>query len=142
MILVDTHVVAWLAFDQSQLSKNARAAIDDGNRLAIYDITLLESTTLSSKGHIRLNISVESFLHEVEARFIVHLSAAEHARALELPAAKDPAGRIIGGATLVEGLAPLLTVPIPGLKRILITWFAPIITPTPCLCSPPRGFLP
>jgi PIN domain nuclease of toxin-antitoxin system len=73
--LVDTHVVVWLAFDQSQLSKDARAAMDDarqkGDGLAISDITLLELATLSNKGRIRLGISLESFLHEVEARFIV-----------------------------------------------------------------------
>lgn len=114
MILVDTHVVVWLAFDQSQLSKNARAAIDDarqkGDGLAISDITLLELATLSSKGRIRLNLSVESFLHEVEARFIVlPISGRACVRALGLPAAypKDPADRIIGGTALVEGLALL-----------------------------------
>jgi hypothetical protein len=41
MILVDTHVVVWLAFDQSHLSENARAAIDDarlkGDGLAICE---------------------------------------------------------------------------------------------------------
>ena len=75
MILVDTHIVVWLALDQTRLSKNARAAIDDargnGDGLAISDITLLELATLSSKGRIRLDISLESFLREVEARFII-----------------------------------------------------------------------
>jgi PIN domain nuclease of toxin-antitoxin system len=60
VILVDTHVVVWLALDQTHLSKNARAAIDDARRngdgLAISDITLLELATLSSKGRIRLDI--------------------------------------------------------------------------------------
>jgi len=103
VILVDTHVVVWLAFDQSQLSKNARTAIDDarqeGDGLAIFDITLLELATLSSKGRIRLNVSLESFLHEVEARVIVlPMSGPACVRALGLPAAysKDPADRIIG----------------------------------------------
>ena len=45
MILVDTHVVVWLAFAPDQLSKKARNAIDDarqnGDGLAISDITLL-----------------------------------------------------------------------------------------------------
>jgi PIN domain nuclease of toxin-antitoxin system len=114
VILVDTHVVVWLAFDQSQLSKNARAAIDDARRkgdgLAISDITLLELATLSSKGRIRLNVSLESFLREVEARFIVlPMSGRACVRALGLPAAypKDPADRIIGGTALIEGLALL-----------------------------------
>jgi len=75
VILVDTHVVVWLALDQTHLSKKARAAINDarenGDGLAISDITLLELATLSSKGRIRLEISLESFLEEIEARFIV-----------------------------------------------------------------------
>jgi PIN domain nuclease of toxin-antitoxin system len=114
VILVDTHVVVWLAFDQGQLSKNARAAINrarqSGEGLAISDITLLELMTLSSKGRIRLDISLESFLREVEARFIVlPISGRACVRVLGLPAAypKDPADRMIGATALVEGLSLL-----------------------------------
>jgi PIN domain nuclease of toxin-antitoxin system len=114
VILVDTYVVVWLALDQNQLSKNARAAIDDvrrnGDGLAISDITLLELATLSSTGRIRLNISPESFLREIEARFtILPISGRACVRALGLPAVypKDPADRIIAGTALVEGLSLL-----------------------------------
>jgi PIN domain nuclease of toxin-antitoxin system len=115
VILVDTHVVAWLAFDQDQISRKARAAIDNARRngdgLAISDITLLELATLASKGRIQLDISLESFLQEVEARFVVlPISGRACVRAIGLPAAypRDPADRIIGATALVEGL-PLLT---------------------------------
>jgi len=114
VILVDTHVVVWLALDHTQLSKNARAAIDDARRngdgLAISDITLLELATLASKGRIRLNISLESFLREIEARFtILPISGRACVRALGLPASypKDPADRIIASTALVEGLSLL-----------------------------------
>lgn len=114
MILVDTHVVAWLAFDQNQISKKARTAINDARKsadgLAISDITLLELATLVSKTRIRLAISLESFLEEVEARFVVlPISGRACARAMELPASypKDPADRIIGATALVEGLSLL-----------------------------------
>ena len=114
MILVDTHVVVWLAFDPGQLSKRARAAIDEarqnGEGLAISDITLLELMTLTSEGRIRLDISLESFLREVESRFIVlPISGRTCVRALGLPAPypKDPADRIIGATALVEGLSLL-----------------------------------
>ena len=114
MILVDTHVVVWLAFDQQQISRKARAAIDNARRsgdgLAISDITLLELATLASKGRIQLDISLESFLQEVEARFVVlPISGRACVRAIGLPAAypKDPADRIIGATALVEGLSLL-----------------------------------
>ena len=114
MIIVDTHVVVWLAFDQAQLSRKARTAIDDarknGEGLAISDITLLELATLASKGRIRLDISLESFLQEIEARFVVlPITGRACARAMGLPAAypKDPADRIIGATALVEGLTLL-----------------------------------
>ena len=114
MILVDTHVVVWLAFDADRISNKAQAAIDDarknGEGLAICDITLLELATLFRKGRIHLDISLESFLEEVEARFIVlPISGRACARSLTLPAAypKDPADRVIGATALVEGMTLL-----------------------------------
>ena len=112
VILIDTHVVVWLAFEPQRLSKRARGAIDEARRsgkgLAICDITLLELTTLARKGRIGLDISLESFLHEVEARFVVlPLTGKACVRALELPTTypKDPADRVSGATALVEGLA-------------------------------------
>lgn len=114
MILLDTHVVVWLAFDPELISQKAKAAIDrarkSANALAICDITLWELATLVGKGRIRLNISLESFLQEVEARFVVMpLSGRICARAMGLPAIypKDPADRIIGATALLAGLSLL-----------------------------------
>src|SRR5215467_14583552 len=112
VILLDTHVVLWLAFESDRLSKKAKAAIDgarrEGQGLAISDITLLELATLVSKGRVRLQIGVESFLQEVEARFVVlPMSGRACARALALPPnfPKDPADRVIAATALVEGLS-------------------------------------
>jgi PIN domain nuclease of toxin-antitoxin system len=114
MILVDTHVVVWLAFDQKQISTRAKAAINEARKnadgLAICDVTLLELATLASKGRIRLDVSLESFLHEVEARFVVlPITSKACVRAMGLPASypKDPADRMIGATALVEGLSLL-----------------------------------
>lgn len=115
MILLDTHVVVWLALEPARISKKARSAIEHarqrGEGLAVSDITLLEIATIENKGRIKLNASLEAFLAEVEARFIVMpMSGRICARALALPAAypKDPADRVIGATALVEGL-PLIT---------------------------------
>ena len=114
MILLDTHVVAWLAFDPAKISKRAQTAIDaarqSGEGLAISDITLLELATLFSKGRIKLDISLESFLREVEKRFVVlPIRAGACVKALQLPPAypNDPADRVIGATALVEGLTLL-----------------------------------
>jgi predicted nucleic acid-binding protein len=73
--LLDTHIVVWLAFDQDQISRKARASIDDarknGDGLAICDISFFELAMLVNKRRVRLDISLESFLREVEARFVV-----------------------------------------------------------------------
>ena len=66
---------------------------------------------LAKKGRIQLGISLESFLHEVETRFVVlPITGRACVRSLGLPAnyPKDPADRLIGATALVEGL-PLLT---------------------------------
>ena len=111
MILVDTHVIVWLATDPGRLSKKAKAAIDDarqnGDGLAISAMSLLELTTLSGKGRIRPEGGLESFLGEVESRFVVlPITSRVCARTLGLPATypKDPSDRLIGATALVEGL--------------------------------------
>ena len=115
MILLDTHVVIWLALEPGRISKRARAAIQEtrqrGEGLAVSDITLLEIATIENKGRIKLDASLEAFLAEIEARFIVlPITGRICVSALALPAAypRDPADRVIGATALVEGF-PLIT---------------------------------
>ena len=115
LILVDTHVVVWLAFDEDRVSKKAGTAIlkarENGEGLAISDISLLELARVFDRERLRLAISVESALAEVESRFaVLPITGQISSRTLSLPEAypKDPADRIIGATALVEGI-PLIT---------------------------------
>ncbi len=111
MILLDTHVVVWLALEPERISKGAQAVIDEargkGTGLAISAMTLVEIVTLFGKRRFNLAVSLESFLDELERRFVVlPINARTCARMLSLPAGypKDPADRVIGATALVEGL--------------------------------------
>lgn len=114
-MILDTHVVLWLAFAPDKISRRAQSAIEEfrtrAEGLSISDITLLELATLAHKGRVHLNISLESFLQEVENRFVVlPMSGEICARSLHLPEnfPNDPADRIIAATALVHGF-PLLT---------------------------------
>ena len=111
MILLDTHVVVWLAGEEYRLSSKAKTAVDEARQteqgLAISDFTLYELSTLYRKKQFTLAISPEAFLSEVEQRFVVlPITTRICVGALSLPAGypKDPADRIIGATALVEGL--------------------------------------
>lgn len=125
MILLDTHVVVWLALEPERISKDAQAAIDEARQnedgLAICGVTLLEIATSYGKGRISLAMSLESFLRDIEERFVVlPISARACARMVTLPASypKDPADRVIGATALVEGLA-LVTADI-AIRRVKV----------------------
>ena len=112
MILVDTHVAMWMAYDSDRISQTAKAAIvgarGNAETLAISGVSLLELATLASKRRIHLDTSVETFMQDIESRFVVlPITGRACARAVELPAAfpKDPADRIIVATALVEGLS-------------------------------------
>ena len=115
MILADTHVVVWLALEPSKIASKAKTLIEEtrqgGAGIAISDITLMEITMLERKARIKLDTSLETFLSEIEARFVVlPITGQVCVRTLLLPATypSDPADRIIAATALVEGI-PLIT---------------------------------
>lgn len=115
LILLDTHVVLWLAFEESRLSKAGKEAIDkarqDGRGMAVSDLTLFELTLAFQKKRLGLEISLESFLFEIEQRFaVLPITKLICVQALSFPPEypKDPADRIIGATAVVHGL-PLVT---------------------------------
>jgi PIN domain nuclease of toxin-antitoxin system len=108
LILLDTHVVSWLAFEEQRVSATAKKAIQNSQGLAISAISLWELAMIGHRGRIRITLSLESFLREVEERFtVVPISASVCAQYMALPETypKDPADRLIGATAMVEGIA-------------------------------------
>lgn len=115
MILLDTHVVIWLASGDARISRTAQAAIDEARKtqrgLAISDFTLFELSLLFRKKKFELLLTPEDFVWDVERRFVILPVTANIAlQAFELPASypNDPVDRIIGATALVEDI-PLVT---------------------------------
>ncbi len=115
MILADTHIVLWLALDETKISKRARAAIEQtrrkGEAVAISSISLWEITLAETKGRIDLKTSLETFLARVEEKFaVLAITGRICALTRDLPVAypRDPADRLIGATAIDQGL-PLVT---------------------------------
>jgi PIN domain nuclease of toxin-antitoxin system len=115
VILLDTHVVIWLAQDYPRISPKAQAAIKEARAkergIAVSDITLFEIALLASRRRVNFRPDVETTLSEVQRQFVVLPITANIAlQAFELPTKypNDPVDRIIGATALVEDI-PLLT---------------------------------
>lgn len=130
LILLDTHVVVWLSYDYDRISTRAQKAIKEARQkdrgIAVSSITLLEIARLSSHKRIHLTPDLETFLADLELRFVVLPITANIARqAFELPSdfPRDPVDCVIAATALIEDL-PLVTAD-KGIKRsgaISIVW--------------------
>ncbi|MBV8708037.1 MAG: type II toxin-antitoxin system VapC family toxin [Acidobacteriaceae bacterium] len=115
MILLDTHIVIWLLADPSRLSQVAVHAIQiartSGNGLAISSLTLFEIAQLISRSRIQVDVPLELFIQDVEARFVVKpVTSRTVILSAQLSATypRDPIDRLIGATALAEGM-PLVT---------------------------------
>jgi PIN domain nuclease of toxin-antitoxin system len=110
MILLDTHIVIWLAFEPDKLSKRAKEAIRAARAeggLAIAGITLLELAWLAEKGRVETTLSVESFVRLCASKMtVLPITPEIAARAVSFSDSypKDPQDRLIGATALVEGI--------------------------------------
>jgi PIN domain nuclease of toxin-antitoxin system len=111
VILLDTHVLLWMASEPKRLSKRAYKAIRKARQdtgIAIATITLWELAWLAQNGRIVVTGSVESFVRETVARVILRPATPEIAAlAVRLPEPflKDPADRLIASTAMIEGMS-------------------------------------
>ena len=111
MLLLDTHVVLWLALEPERVSGAAHEALSQarlhGGGLALSSTTIWEIAFLSARGRIQLYIPLEEFLLRVETVYkVLPLSRQIAVRGVQLGSSypKDPADRQIGGTALIHGL--------------------------------------
>lgn len=110
MIVLDTHVLVWMASDPERLSNRARQAIREARKeggVAVASISLWELAWLAQNHRILIPGSVESFVRETVSRVVVQPMTPEIvAAAVRLPPTfpKDPADRIIASTALVQNL--------------------------------------
>jgi PIN domain nuclease of toxin-antitoxin system len=111
MILLDTHVLIWLAKDPTRLSKKAsqairRAAISDG--IAISAMTVWELAFLAARGRVNPEGTVEAFVQNITARVAIQPITVQIAViASQFPSnyPADPTDKLIGATALSEGMA-------------------------------------
>ncbi len=110
MILLDTHVLIWLAFEPAKLSKTASVAIRTSSEtggLGISAITLCEAAWLVTHRRVDINGTTEAFLGRISSRTAVFPITQEIAiLANQLPAgySNDPSDRLIGATAMAEGI--------------------------------------
>ena len=129
MILLDTHVLIWLASDPSKLSKKAaeaiRSSIKQGG-IAISAITLWELAWLATHDRLSFGGTVEDFVEKISSRTAIRpitVKVAVLANQLPTNYSGDPCDRLIGATALAEGL-PLVTKDrnIRGCRQLQTIW--------------------
>ncbi|MFY9527943.1 MAG: type II toxin-antitoxin system VapC family toxin [Candidatus Acidiferrales bacterium] len=111
MILLDTHVLVWVAAEPAKLSRPATRAIARAAReggIAISAITLWELAWLATHGRLELFGTVEGYVEEVSSRVAIRpitVKIAVLANQLPPDYSGDPCDRLIGATALAEGIA-------------------------------------
>jgi PIN domain nuclease of toxin-antitoxin system len=111
MILLDTHVLIWLAGEPSNLSRKASDAIRRASQetgIAISAITLWELAWLATHDRLKITGTADTFVEQIVSRTAIRpISVKIAVLASQLPTnyPGDPCDRLIGATALAEGLA-------------------------------------
>jgi PIN domain nuclease of toxin-antitoxin system len=111
VILLDTHVLIWLASEPGKLSEGAREAIRTSSQaggLAISAITLWELAWLATHGRLDISGTPEAFVEKISSRTAIRpitVKIAVLANELSQDYSGDPCDRLIGATALAEGIA-------------------------------------
>ncbi len=111
MILLDTHVLIWLASEPAKLSRAAGEAIRTASQsggIAISVITLWELAWLATHGRLDITGTADAFVEEISSRAAIRpITVKVAVMANQLPAtySSDPCDRLIGATALAEGIA-------------------------------------
>lgn len=110
VILLDTHVLIWLASDPGKLSRKASDAIRNASEtggIAISAITLWELAWLATHGRLDIAGTVEAFVERITSRTAIRpitVKIAVLANQLPDDYSGDPCDRLIGATAMAEGI--------------------------------------
>ncbi|MGA7156775.1 MAG: type II toxin-antitoxin system VapC family toxin [Acidobacteriaceae bacterium] len=110
MILLDTQAVAWMVSEPERLSKAAHSSISEARRglgVAISDKTLWELAMMVTKGRVKLSITLQDYLREVErvcAVLPIDAAIADRSMRFSERFPRDPSDKIIAATAIVHGL--------------------------------------
>jgi PIN domain nuclease of toxin-antitoxin system len=129
MILLDTHVLIWLASEPSNLSRKASHAIRRASHetgIAISAITLWELAWLATHDRLKIAGTVEAFVEQISSRTAIQpitTKIAVLANQLPMDYPGDPCDRLIDATALAEGIV-LITkdARIRACKQIRTVW--------------------
>ncbi len=114
MIVLDTHVLAWVAMGERRIGRKARSLVDrfwQLGKAAVCAISFWETALLHARGRVELPVGVEEWRAELLAAGLVELpvDGAVGIRSIHLTGLpEDPADRLIVACAL-ENHAALVT---------------------------------